>query len=1329
VQVVPHGDHDLDFPPTCAAGLLGSRTPTYQASAECEGPCPAGYLCATRGTVEAAACPPGHACPAGSAVALPCDAGTWSNASMLPSTSACSLCPVGHACQVGATAPKRCRPGTIASATRMALCDDCPAGSYQDEGGQTSCEPCPLGSYCPEGAATPIYCPGGTVGASVGLRARSDCALGPKGHWCTAGRAVACNLGFYQPFLGVDNETACLKCPEHATTSNAGATSAEDCVCVTGFVVAPGGRACVCDAGYGIASINGEDRCNLCERGKFKSRRGNAKCNDCPLSDSTTAAPGAVSSAECVCMQGTYLATLHSASPAPAGGNASTAASLSCLPCGGMGEPEGVNCTRIGVTLESFPVAPGYYRSVETARVVRQCPTSEACLGGDHVGRQCRHGQRGPLCAVCADGFYGGGSGNALCDECTGSAAFSIAVPVTLLLLLIAGSVCLLRFGQKLYERLLADSMEHVDVQKLDLSDEAMESAMEAAIGKLAKRKPRLMRAFRFAKRHAASLGVRFKILISLYQVLSGVGIVFKLPVPPLYRSIMNLLSFLNLNLPDMIPLGCLVPIDFISDLVMKTALPMIVYASLSLIAQVARLLGRSHRAFGGRFRSRRQAASAEHTSSSMSSFVANVCSAASFYLLYLVYPSVSASVFQFFVCETLDGEGETGTSYLAADYSIVCYGPRWNAMSLYAAVMVIVYPFGVPLWYAFLLVRERHDLDRLRRLQIERDDLHEVMQLQRVSVDQRKQRPAARRSVAATGSEDWKQQMQTNCEAELRRIAAKTKVIKRRLPVAVKKLTDGYEHRAYWFEVLECVRKIMLVGLPVVFRPGSSEQRFLGLLICFFTAAAYAFFTPYEEVSDDILACVCQLDVFLLLNAAIVFDSHLRATRLDIALTVMLLAPIALVILFELGTFTLLHGYHTKRDGTPGPLGKCTAAVSTRFLRLVDAVPGAGRVAAAPGHWNLPPPKPKPSRRGSPTGAERGGEDDEEEEPRDGIVADDGQEEGEDRVAALADLGILGVRSLQSRAVPQPGSDATLEARGRTSCEAAASSSRSSFFSLSARFSASALGGRFSEQQSGGRGAGRDRRSHLATDDEIFGGACASASPTATRDGVECTFRESPPSSRRQLGGQASSGQGKARGRAAPRELGTLRQGMASLSAAAEGKARPGAAAKGKAATAQARDITAVASGSVEPLSAHTLTAVQDSGEAVSYLSLARTPSPPQLAPAHTDADAVADEAGSALPDPAALPAPGRNESEVDGHGDAPQPEPALETLRHSLGSLAARLSQFGGQLTADSNFEPSPRGTHSETSDGSSGARSNLSARPANEQRQGAEANDLAA
>jgi hypothetical protein len=31
-------------------------------------------------------------------------------------------------------------------------------------------------------------------------------------------------------------------------------------------------------------------------------------------------------------------------------------------------------------------------------------------------------------------------------------------------------------------------------------------------------------------------------------------------------------------------------------------------------------------------------------------------------------------------------------------------------------------------------------------------------------------------------------------------------------------------EMRCYWFEVFECVRKIALVGLPVIFRPGSVE-------------------------------------------------------------------------------------------------------------------------------------------------------------------------------------------------------------------------------------------------------------------------------------------------------------------------------------------------------------------------------------------------------------------------------------------------------------------------------------------------------------------------
>ena len=47
---------------------------------------------------------------------------------------------------------------------------------------------------------------------------------------------------------------------------------------------------------------------------------------------------------------------------------------------------------------------------------------------------------------------------------------------------------------------------------------------------------------------------------------------------------------------------------------------------------------------------------------------------------------------------------------------------------------------------------------------------------------------------------------------------------LKERLSPFVAKLTDGYEMRCRWFEVFECVRKIMLVGIPALFEPGSVE-------------------------------------------------------------------------------------------------------------------------------------------------------------------------------------------------------------------------------------------------------------------------------------------------------------------------------------------------------------------------------------------------------------------------------------------------------------------------------------------------------------------------
>ena len=42
--------------------------------------------------------------------------------------------------------------------------------------------------------------------------------------------------------------------------------------------------------------------------------------------------------------------------------------------------------------------------------------------------------------------------------------------------------------------------------------------------------------------------------------------------------------------------------------------------------------------------------------------------------------------------------------------------------------------------------------------------------------------------------------------------------------PISVK-LTAGYEMRCYWFEIFECLRKIVLIGVPILLEAGSTEQ------------------------------------------------------------------------------------------------------------------------------------------------------------------------------------------------------------------------------------------------------------------------------------------------------------------------------------------------------------------------------------------------------------------------------------------------------------------------------------------------------------------------
>ena len=71
-----------------------------------------------------------------------------------------------------------------------------------------------------------------------------DC---PRGFWCTAGLEVECDYGFFNPNLNANNQTACIKCPERATTQSKASTRPDECVCEKGYFDADSGSSVSCE--------------------------------------------------------------------------------------------------------------------------------------------------------------------------------------------------------------------------------------------------------------------------------------------------------------------------------------------------------------------------------------------------------------------------------------------------------------------------------------------------------------------------------------------------------------------------------------------------------------------------------------------------------------------------------------------------------------------------------------------------------------------------------------------------------------------------------------------------------------------------------------------------------------------------------------------------------------------------------------------------------------------------------------------------------------------------------------------------------------------------
>ena len=156
---------------------------------------------------------------------------------------------------------------------------------------------------------------------------------------------------------------------------------------------------------------------------------------------------------------------------------------------------------------------------------------------------QCTSGQRGPYCAVCAEGFHGGSDGR-LCEECEGSKELTwVPIPVVLLLL---AMWLLWIFEHELWEA-RSHVLKHRSIyrrrpffapfiwcfmmcfmkfrwcfMKLRWCFMTIRSCFMTIRS--------CFKEFRKVDPAARNLEVKIRSLISLYQLLNGVVIVFEIP-------------------------------------------------------------------------------------------------------------------------------------------------------------------------------------------------------------------------------------------------------------------------------------------------------------------------------------------------------------------------------------------------------------------------------------------------------------------------------------------------------------------------------------------------------------------------------------------------------------------------------------------------------------------------------------------------------------------------------------------------------------------------------------------------------------------------------
>ena len=152
--------------------------------------------------------------------------------------------------------------------------------------------------------------------------------------------------------------------------------------------------------------------------------------------------------------------------------------------------------------------------------------------------------------------------------------------------------------------------------------------------------------------------------------------------------------------------------------------------------------------------------------------------------------------------------KGEESERYLYKDYSIDCNSNRYQKMVPFAITMIIIYPAGIPLLYFVLLWKHRKVLSNEDQMKKEAED-----------------------HFPTTGH--------------------------------ILFLVEAYKYEYYWFEVLECVRRLLLAAIVGIVSKDAAAAPVMGILVSLAFVVVFTNLKPYKENDIStlgiILSC-CKL-------------------------------------------------------------------------------------------------------------------------------------------------------------------------------------------------------------------------------------------------------------------------------------------------------------------------------------------------------------------------------------------------------------------------------------------------------------------------------------